>query len=230
MFSFKQFVIEDDRSTMKVSTDSVILGAWANVGAAKRILDVGTGCGVLALMCAQRSCACITGIDIHLPSIVQANENFRKSPWDDRLQAKHTALEDYKDESFDYIITNPPFFINSLKVKNPTRNLARHADEFQHQLLLFHCKKLLSQIGTLGILLPAFEAQRFDKKAIHYGFFPKRKLFVSSREESDFYIVAIEYSFYEEPCLSESLIIYANETNAYTSEYCWLTKEFYLNF
>ncbi|HNQ59904.1 MAG TPA: methyltransferase [Bacteroidales bacterium] len=230
MFRFKQFEIEDNQSTMKVCTDSVILGAWVAIGEAERILDIGTGCGLLSLMCAQRSKAWITGIDIHFPSIEQAQENFKKSRWKNRLKAKHIALEDYEGNSFDYIITNPPFFINSLKVKNPVRNLARHTDEFRHKLMLVDCKRLLNDKGSFGIILPVFEARYFEEMAMDNGFIPKRKLFVSSKEGYDPYLVLAEYSLSDRACQSESLSIHPAGMNSYTQEYRRLTEDFYLNF
>jgi tRNA1Val (adenine37-N6)-methyltransferase len=118
VFRFRQFQVCDQQSTMRVGTDAVLLGAWACPPENGRILDIGTGCGILALMMAQKSNAAITAIDIHQESIQEAKENFSRSPWPNRLSAKHTGIAEFSEShqsKFNYIISNPPFFNNSLK-------------------------------------------------------------------------------------------------------------------
>lgn len=114
MFRFKQFSVDDAASTMKVGTDSVLLASWAEVSDCRQILDVGTGCGVIALICAQRSNAFVTGIDIHAASVSQAEENFRASPWSNRLMAEESALQDFlTDVKPDLVIANPRFSVTA---------------------------------------------------------------------------------------------------------------------
>jgi len=126
-FRFKQFSIKNDASAMKVGTDGVLLGAWART-VSGRVLDVGTGTGLIALMIAQREpSAFITAIDIDAPSVEEASYNFFASPWSERLSS---SLCDFRtmEGCFDQIISNPPFFIDSLKSSDSRRSDARHTD------------------------------------------------------------------------------------------------------
>ena len=116
MFRFKQFAVRQDRCPMKVGTDGVLLGAWAEVRPGdRRMLDVGTGTGLIALMLAQRSAARITAVDVDAECATQAAENFAASPWADRLDAVAVAVQRYDPvERFDLIVSNPPYYVDSL--------------------------------------------------------------------------------------------------------------------
>ena len=129
MFRFKQFAVRQDRCPMKVGTDGVLLGAWAEVRPGdRRMLDVGTGTGLIALMLAQRSAARITAVDIDVECATQAAENFAASPWADRLDAVSVAVQRYDPvEKFDLIVSNPPYYVDSLLSPDEGRNTARHA-------------------------------------------------------------------------------------------------------
>jgi len=130
-FQFKQFTVWHDKCAMKVGTDGVLLGAWADMEQARSILDVGTGSGLIALMAAQRNLtAAITAIDIDESAIIQARENFDRSPWVNRLTAEPISLEDFAgstDAMFDVIVSNPPYFHQSLHSPDKKRTLARHS-------------------------------------------------------------------------------------------------------
>jgi tRNA1Val (adenine37-N6)-methyltransferase len=152
-FRFKQFSVDDSKCAMKVGTDAVLLGAWADVTCAETILDIGTGCGLIALMAAQRSNAHITAIDIDESTTLQSKENFLSSPWHDRLEAIH--IEQFQpDYLFDLIICNPPFFKNALKTPFHERNLARHNDSLSFESLVSHVNILLSENGKFFFILP----------------------------------------------------------------------------
>lgn len=129
MFRFKQFAVRQDRCPMKVGTDGVLLGAWAEVRPGdRRMLDVGTGTGLIALMLAQRSAARITAVDVDAECATQAAENFAASPWADRLDAVAVAVRRYDPvERFDLIVSNPPYYVDSLLSPDEGRNTARHA-------------------------------------------------------------------------------------------------------
>src|ERR1035437_4301927 len=133
-FRFKQFIIEDDLSTMKTGTDAILLGAWAEPGKADSILEIGTGCGVISLMLAQKSEAHITAIDIDPDSIVQAESNSMTSPWRDRIKAMNISLQDLtsiSEKKYDLILTNPPFFIDFLKSPDERKNKAKHSSDLR---------------------------------------------------------------------------------------------------
>ena len=146
---------------MKVGIDGVLLGAWADVTSAKSILDVGTGSGLIALMLAQRSNAGITAIDIEPNAVLQAEENVGLSPWKDRVKVLEVSLQDFsvpEDEKFDLIVSNPPYFVNSLKNPDAVRLSARHVTDLTHDVLLVKSLQLLKKTGRICLILPVNEA------------------------------------------------------------------------
>ena len=169
-FRFKQFTVWHDRCAMKVGTDGVLLGAWAGqerlgetqVNHPRNILDIGTGSGLIALMLAQRfPQARITGIDCDKDAAMQAMENFTGSPWADRLRAVRTGLQDFcRDtataaERFDLIVSNPPFYDNTLTNPDSRRCAARHTGGLPHDELLLLSAGLLSDTGVFSLIVPS---------------------------------------------------------------------------
>lgn len=156
MFRFKQFAVRQDRCPMKVGTDGVLLGAWAEVRPGdRRMLDVGTGTGLIALMLAQRSAAWITAVDIDVECATQAAENFAASPWADRLDAVSVAVQRYDPvEKFDLIVSNPPYYVDSLLSPDEGRNTARHAAGLPFGELAAAVVRLLSPGGRFALVLP----------------------------------------------------------------------------
>ncbi len=230
MFRFKQFYVADERSTQKVCTDSVLLGAWAPLPNEGRILDVGTGCGILALQCAQRTASMIVGIDIHEPSVQQARENFRNSPWTSRLEAICISLQEYNpDLVFDAIISNPPYFSNCLKSPRALRNAARHDEELPLNDFFYHSARLLSPRGTLSLCLPTAEYERALTLAAANGFFLRSVLHVKGKENSDPYLGLFAFGTAAVTPVSAELNIRDRE-GKYTEAYYLLTQDFYLNF
>lgn len=128
-FSFKQFTVYHDRCAMKVGTDGVLLGAWADVVSARNILDIGTGTGLISLMMAQRCNARIRAVDIDADAVEQARGNVAASPWQDRIEVELQDICHFTSETlFDVIVSNPPYFTDSLKCPGKQRNIARHTD------------------------------------------------------------------------------------------------------
>lgn len=169
-FRFKQFTVRHDRCAMKVGTDGVLLGAWAGasesseeasqpaiISAIERILDIGTGSGLVALMLAQRfPNAFIDGIDIDSSAVLQAKDNFSASPFCARLRAYSSPLQYWQpQEKYDLIVSNPPYFSNSLLCPDNTRTMARHDNTLSFAELFEHSDRLLSPCGTLALVLPA---------------------------------------------------------------------------
>lgn len=184
-FRFKQFTVWHDRCTMKVGTDGCLLGAWVTIQETDRnLLDIGTGSGLIALMLAQRSNAQIDAIDIDAPSCQQAKENVARSPFAERIQVYHYPLSSFsppRERRYDLIVSNPPYFIQSLKCPNVTRSQARHADSLPLPDLLNGSLHLLSDNGRLGLILPYDQRDLLLKEAIKIGLYPLRETQVSSR-------------------------------------------------
>ena len=163
MFRFKQFAVRQDRCPMKVGTDGVLLGAWAEVRPGdRRMLDVGTGTGLIALMLAQRSAARITAVDVDAECATQAAENFAASPWADRLDAVAVAVQRYDPvERFDLIVSNPPYYVDSLLSPDEGRNTARHAAGLPFGELAAAVVRLLAPGGSRAALSRSLDGGLF---------------------------------------------------------------------
>lgn len=174
IFKFRQFDVCQDFDGMKVGSDGVMLGAWAKGG--NRILDVGTGTGLIALMMAQRyPKAELLAIDISEDAFLQASRNVANSKFVDRIEVSYTSLQNLSvNDRFDAIVTNPPFFIDSLKNPNKTRNIARHTDMLSYSDLFHSAKNLLADDGCLSAIIPSDYKDRFIYEACLYGFFISR--------------------------------------------------------
>jgi len=231
-FQFKQFSITDENSAMKVGTDAVLLGTWTDLSNSKKILDVGTGSGVIALMLAQRSEARITAIDIHSESIRDASENIRNSPWHNRLSVLHTSLQNYVKTSktqFDLIISNPPFFSNSLKSESENNKLSKHDKELTHEELLSGASKLLDSKGRFCVILPASEAENFKVLALIENLYCSKELEIIPKNNKKPNRLILEFTFIRPKKKSKTDLCIRNSDDSYTEQYIDLTKEFYLN-
>ena len=162
MFRFKQFAVRQDRCPMKVGTDGVLLGAWAPVlPSDRRVLDIGTGTGLIALMMAQRMPqARIAGVDID--DVSQARENADASPWGARLEFHRCPVQEFAaGGAFDLIVSNPPYFVGSLTCPDAGRTAARHAVHLPFEALRDAVLRLLAPGGRFALILPSSEAERF---------------------------------------------------------------------
>ena len=148
-FRFKQFVINQENCAMKVGTDGCLLGAWANLETSHMILDIGCGSGLIAIMAAQRCpSATITGVEIEEGASQQARENAEASPWSNRIEIINSDFLSYfPNEKFDTIVSNPPYFVNSLKCKDSSRTVARHTSTLTFAELMSNAYRLLNTEG-----------------------------------------------------------------------------------
>ena len=170
-FRFKQFTIHQEHCAMKVGTDGTLLGAWA--GGGERILDIGTGTGLIALMMAQRfPHAQVVGIDIDGPACQQALENVTASPFHNQVQIHHLSLQNYTDDLFDSIVCNPPFFVHSLSCPDDQRTTARHAESLTYADLFQGVVRLLCADGEFSAVIPTECRDSFDAEAILSGLSP----------------------------------------------------------
>ena len=231
-FHFKHFSIIQEKCIMKVSTDSVLLGAWATITNTNKILDIGTGTGILALMIAQRnSKALIHAVEIDDLAIADASINIKNSNWSDRIFLFHKSIQEFikiRLDTYDHIITNPPFFINSTLGPDKSRNTARHTLLLSFEEILKSCDLLLKKEGTLSIILPPNEAKEFLSTAIQFGFYCNRKTEIYPKENKSVERVLMELSKTQLVCIKDSIVIQkSDESNDYTEPYKELTKDFY---
>lgn len=230
MFRFKQFSLEDDRCAMKVGTDAVLLGAWVNVEGASRILDVGTGCGIIALMLAQRTTSevMIEGIEVEPIDAAQAQENSNQSPWANRVHIHSVALQDFKSPTrYDLILSNPPYFINSQLPPTAHRAQARHTQTLSFGELIYHSLRLLNANGRLAVILPFEEGNLFQSLAEQQGLFPTSRLAFYSRQGKSQERWLLEFSKIKLPIKEDHLILHG-EGESWSDDYKNLTRAFYL--
>jgi len=231
-FRFRQFSIDDDRSTMKVGTDAVLLGSWAGRGMPSGVLEIGTGCGVISLMLAQRfPAAQVLAIDIHGPSVQQAGENFGRSSWAARLQAEACSLQELAQRqppaAYDLIVSNPPYFSNALLPPDNSKKLARHTGKLTFGELAGGVAGLLKPDGLFALILPSGSQEAFELEALRQGLHKLRELAVvpvSGRPPNRF---MTEWSFTPGEVDFDRLSI-RNENNEYSREYVQMTSAFYV--
>jgi len=232
VFQFKQFKVTHSQSSIKIGTDAVLLGAWAEVNAANTILDVGTGCGIIALMMAQKNkSAIIKAIDIHQESIIEATENFVQSPWETQLSAELISLQDFNAKGsnpFDHIISNPPFFSQSMPSPNLKRHNARHTSTLSQEDFFCGCKRLLTSDGKLSIIIPYQNSEKWIETAYEHQLFPSRITNVFPHPQSPLERVLIEFINTKGVPLFQELSIRRGKGQPYSEKYVALTGEFYL--
>ena len=233
-FTFKHFNIKQDKCAMKVGTDAVLLGAWVQAPEATSILDIGTGTGVIALMLAQKTKANIIGIEIDLSSATQAQENVKESLFHDQIQIIHHSLQEFTRISkikFQVIVSNPPFFEQSLKSFDEKRSNARHTDVLPFEELIESVLKLLDVKGKFCLILPVIEAEKFRALAQKKGLQLSKLLRIKSRAGKEFdkrHLMQFEFSASE--FSEDTLIIEEDERHNYTKKYKDFTKDYYVNF
>ena len=228
-FAFKQFTVRHDRCAMKVGTDGVLLGAWTDLSHSRRILDIGTGTGLIALMLAQRCMdARITAIDLDSAAVEQAQENIQASPWKDRIEALQQDICTYHPNgTFDTIVSNPPYFIDSLKCPDGQRSTARHTDTLDADRLIGKVSELLTSDGRFSIILPAEQTEDLIRVAGEKGLHPSRQTWVITRPGLSPKRILMEFRKTPITLQPDELVIEL-ERHVYSEEYIALTKEFYL--
>ena len=232
-FKFKQFTINQYRCAMKVGTDGVLLGAWANCENAKTVMDIGTGTGLIALMIAQRSKAMIEAIEIDQEASIQAQENVDKTMWADRIKIINQSFQTFQvstDNKYDLIVSNPPYFQNSLFAPDQKRTNARHNSNLELEELIVGAKKLLSNDGKLNVILPYLEGNMFNVKAAELGLYCIRQTKVLAKPNRDPKRLLLEFAHIKKPLVEQDLIIELNKRHEYSEAYKNLTKDYYLAF
>jgi tRNA1Val (adenine37-N6)-methyltransferase len=231
-FSFKQFTINQDRCAFKVGTDGVLLGACANVTGKKRILDIGTGTGLIALMLAQRIDSEITAIEPDHDSFSQASENIIMSKWNSKIRIENCSLQDFNPENsdFDLIVSNPPFFIDSLKNPDTVKSYTRHNDRLTHSDILTGADRLLNEDGLFQLILPYDEGNVFVAEAQELGFYCNSILKVRPVASSEIRRMILGFSRKRTKTAERFLTIEKGKRHEFTEEYIRLTKDFYLKF
>ena len=230
IFKFKQFSIDQTNSPFKVGTDGVLAGALCPVNAPKNILDIGTGTGLIALMLAQRCNAKIDAIEINQIAFNQAKHNFKNSPWVNKINVHHCALQNYNPgKKYAVIISNPPYFQSSLKSDVESKNKARHTDSLTPTELVRISAGLLSSTGKLCLIYPVEQGEKTIALAKEQGMYCTRIVNIKPTPDKETKRLFLEFEFSDIPAIREELIIEQNGRHQYSAAYKKLTEEFYLN-
>ncbi len=215
---------------MKVGTDAVLLGAWASVDNTNRILDIGAGSGVIALMLAQRSPEPIhiDAVEIEHQDAAQAKENISNSPWRSRISVHGVPIQHFTSAiNYDLIVSNPPYFTNSFQPPDKKRLRTRHTVLLDFPELIKSVVRLLNPEGRFNVILPYTEGLEFIELAQQSALYCSRKWSFRSRKEKPTERLLMEFKFHPTE-KKEGEIIHYNESEEWTDDYKALTKDFYL--
>jgi len=230
-FTFKQFVVHQDRCAMKVGTDGTLLGAWAALDRPDgRILDIGTGTGLIALMMAQRyPQAHVTAIDIDAEAVSQATENVRQSPFAERIQVCQADVNSFESaEKYDAIVCNPPYFNNALTCPDNQRTQARHTLSLSYQQLMAAAYRLLSEEGRFSLIMPSDFSRQLESEAHLAGFFLSRVYGIRTIEGKPIKRYLIELRKQPQAEVVKKDVLIEDTPNVRSEWYRELTKDFYI--
>ena len=234
IFKFKQFDVDQSDCAMKINTDGVLLGALADADHPQTILDIGTGTGVIALMLAQRfRDAKIDAVEIDQSAAETAGRNFQNSPFADRLALYSSGFaeffDQYPEKKYDLIVSNPPFYINSLKSPEAKRELAKHADKLFFEELLSSASIHLCEKGIICLILPVDTAEMVNSLAGGHQLNLQKKIFIHSFSESKPHRVVVVYGYEKIAPIEEKFVIYKS-VGIYSEEYTNLLKPYFIAF
>ncbi len=230
-FQFKKFRINQEKSAMKVNTDGVLLGAWTDLTSVNTVLDIGTGTGMISLMIAQRSAATITGIEIEKNAAEEAYINVQHSVWNERIKIEHVSFQDFADHSndrFDLIVSNPPFFSNSAKNREPHVAIARHNHKLPFSDILSGSLKLLAESGKLALILPADSAGGFIEEAQQNNLFLARLTEVQPFPGKEPNRYLMEFGRELKKVQKNRISVYNETGKDYSEDFKLLARDFYL--
>ncbi len=230
-FRLKQFTVRQSKNVFKITTDSVILGAYASFVNPRYLLDVGSGTGIIALMLAQKyPNSDIYAIDINPEAVALCRENFRRSQWKDRLHVLSGDFEkyDFGTLMFDGIVSNPPFFVQSMRSEDNSIALARHDTALTYRGLARKSSSILSPDGAVYVIVPYDNLRLLEREFNFEYLFCQKRLYICTKGRDKPKRVIVQFSRKIEWCQEEWLNI--QEQNGYSKAYKALTKDFYINF
>jgi tRNA1Val (adenine37-N6)-methyltransferase len=228
IFRFQQFEVQQDRCAMKVGTDGILLGAWAPLGQAARILDIGTGTGLLALMAAQRCPqAQIDAVEVEPQAAEQARENVQRSPFGDRIRVLQGKVQDLPGAAcYDHIICNPPYYQQGLAPPAEGRRMARHAHSLSYPELIKNIGRLLAPDGKSSLILPVHSFSSFLSLAAEQNLFPSSILSLRSHPHKA--VKRCLFTLDHKPKTAFQKEMSVHQGQSYSKAFRALTKDFYL--
>ncbi|PIJ52345.1 hypothetical protein BL250_00270 [Erwinia sp. OLTSP20] len=231
-FTFKQFFVAHDRCAMKVGTDGILLGSWAPVAGVKRILDIGTGSGLIALMLAQRTeeTVQVDAVELDAAAARQAAENVEASPWPERIHVYQHDIIDWAagcEQRYQLIVSNPPYFPPGVKCGSSARGKARSTSHLNLQALLDCGERMLSEEGYLAVILPQQQGEQLIALALSRGWYLRLRTDVADRDNTLPVRVMLAFSPGAGETFCDRLII-RDSDNQYSQAWRGLTQDFYL--
>lgn len=231
-FTFKQFFVAHDRCAMKVGTDGILLGAWAPIARVNRILDIGTGSGLLALMLAQRTEASVTldAVELDAGAAAQADENVQASPWSQRITVHQADIRNWiagQNGRYELIVSNPPYYEQGVECATPQREQARYTTSLDHSALLTCAADAITEEGFFCVVLPESIGNSFTEQALSMGWHLRLRTDVAETELRLPHRVLLAFSPHAGECFSDRLVIRGPEQQ-YSEGYTALTQAFYL--
>lgn len=230
-FRFKEFTIHQNHSAMRVTTDACLFGAWVaeNMPESKQVLDIGGGTGLLSLMLVQKKPATVYAVEKDEATCTEMRDNFQSSPWANQLHALHENILHYQPgHTFDFIVTNPPFFEHSLKSPDPARNRVMHDTDLTIAILIQLIDKFTDKIGAFAILLPYERAGFFTSLAATHGFSLSYQSHVRQTPRHPYFRSMLLFNRKTEGSVTESTIVIKGEDGIYTAEFIQLLQPYYL--
>ena len=232
-FRFKRFELHHEKCAMKIGTDGILLGAWAPVADASTALDIGTGCGLIAVMLSQRNPGLeIDALEIDRNSWEEARENMERLSWDAHLQVHHISLQEYAQAShkkYDLIVSNPPFFSGGNFSADQDRASVRHTVKLAHGDLLAGARKLLAEDGKFCLILPYIEGSRFVELAERYRLFCTHITELKTRPQKPVERLLLKFEKQRSKIEREELFLYPAEGDEWSEEYRSLGRDFYIH-
>ncbi len=232
LFQFQRFSVLQKHSAMKVCTDATLFGAMAPIKGGERVLDIGTGTGLLSLIVAQLGAGQVTAVELTSEAYDEASINFRNSPWKDCLNAVHGDIQHFSESTkdrFDLIISNPPFFDNHSKTPTTLRQIARHTDQLSYSALIKITGRLLKQDGQFYLLIPVHAVERIMKEACKAGLFLIKRFDYRGFSRNQAKVSTLLFSRKASVLKEKVLTIYRSE-QVYSEESEQYLKPFLLRF
>lgn len=231
-FTFKQFFVAHDRCAMKVGTDGVLLGAWAPVANVQRVLDIGSGSGLIALMMAQRTADSVEvdAVELDEMAAAQAQENVAASPWPGRVHVHQADIVEWSQRSehrYSLIVSNPPYFSPGSECASPERASARYTTDLTHEVLLVCAENLITEVGFFCVILPAAAGSKLVELALQRGWHLRFRTDVADNDTRPPNRVLLALSPKPGEQLLDRMTIRGPD-HQYSVAHCSLTRDFYL--
>ena len=231
-FFFKRFALFHHRSTMKIGTDAILLARWVEVSQNDEILDIGTGCGLIPLMLAQKGIKSADAVEIDKDSFEEAAQNFHNSAWKSRLFAINEDIKDYAAhcmKKYDLIVSNPPFFFGDNVPEKAKKELARHTNTLSYNDLLVSVKSLMKPYGRFVLVLPARESRTFLKDAENQGFYLKKEMKIVPIEGKEPNRINMQLVVNQVDKIESETFVMRNFDHSFTKDYKEFLKDYYLD-